>query len=143
MRKFIEITQSNFESYSDIDIAAFSIAVPGAMGEGGGVIIVDTNGVLYHTNYCHEYLDKTELETILPVMKGVKLGIFDYDWVPEQWTALYMGFGNHLIFKQIYSEKFMKSLKDNGIDDHGIHMGNLYQKWLELMLEIVNGDTLQ
>ena len=137
MREFIEITQSNFKSYSDIDIAAFSFAVPGAMGEGGGVIIVDTNGVLYHTNYCREDFDETELNAILPVMKDVKLGLFGGDLVPEQWTALYMGYGNHLIFKQFYSEKFMQSLKDNRIDDYGIQEGELYQKWLNLMLEIV------
>ena len=37
----IEITESNYQNYLDLDIVAFSFAFDGAMGEGGGIYIVD------------------------------------------------------------------------------------------------------
>lgn len=52
MEKLIEITKSNYMDYCSLDIVAFAFAQPGAMGEPGGVEIIDTKGRFYHTNYC-------------------------------------------------------------------------------------------
>ena len=40
----IEINESNYLSYTNLDIAAFSFAYEGAMGEGGGIYIIDKAG---------------------------------------------------------------------------------------------------
>ena len=47
----IEINESNYQSYTNLDIAAFSFAYEGAMGEGGGIYIIDKAGQIYHANY--------------------------------------------------------------------------------------------
>ena len=36
-QRTIDITKTNFHEYSSLDIVAFSFAVPGAQGEGGGI----------------------------------------------------------------------------------------------------------
>ena len=54
MTRIIEITESNYKDYRSLDIVAFSFAQLGAMGEPGGVEIIDAKGCCYHTNYCWE-----------------------------------------------------------------------------------------
>ena len=38
----IEITESNYQDFTTLDIVAFSFAYEGAMGEMGGIYIIDT-----------------------------------------------------------------------------------------------------
>jgi hypothetical protein len=44
----IEISNSNYQDYLSVDIVAFSFAYAGAMGESGGIIIIDRAGQIYH-----------------------------------------------------------------------------------------------
>ena len=46
----IEINKSNYKNYDFRDIVAFSCASPRAMGDRGAVVIVTTEGCVYHTN---------------------------------------------------------------------------------------------
>ena len=48
--EMVEITQSNYQDFKELDIIAFSCAECGAMGQQGGIIMVDTQGRVYHTN---------------------------------------------------------------------------------------------
>lgn len=47
----IEISESNYQDYFSLDIVAFSFAYEGAMGEMGGIYIIDRGGQIYHANY--------------------------------------------------------------------------------------------
>ena len=40
----IEINDTNYQSYTHLDIVAFSFARGSAMGEPGGIIIIDADG---------------------------------------------------------------------------------------------------
>ena len=49
----IEINDTNYQSYTRLDIVAFSFARGSAMGEPGGIIIIDAEGQDYHANYLY------------------------------------------------------------------------------------------
>lgn len=42
--EFIELSKENYKDYLPLDIAAFSFAFAGAMGDAGGVVIITTSG---------------------------------------------------------------------------------------------------
>ena len=132
MNDIIEITESNYKGYCGIDIAAFSFAQPGAMGEPGGVEIIDAQGCFYHTNYCNGDISYEQLLEIVPVLKDCKIETFDHQ-VPEGWKAVYLGFGNHLTIKADYHEQFEKEVHNRHIKRDG----ELYQQWVEIVLKIL------
>lgn len=70
---FILITSENFEEYRDIDIAAFSIAAPGACGYHGRKTMVDVHGNVYHTELFDEHaLTEEQFLVLSPVFKDYK-----------------------------------------------------------------------
>ena len=129
MNDIIEITESNYKGYCGIDIAAFSFAQPGAMGEPGGVEIIDAQGWFYHTNYCYGDISYEQLLEVVPVLKDCKIGIAGHH-VPEGWKAVYLGFGNHLTIKADYYDKFEEEARKRHIEEAGM----LYQQWSEIVL---------
>jgi hypothetical protein len=44
----IEIDELNYQDYQHLDIVAYSFARGGAMGDPGGIKIVDSDGQVYH-----------------------------------------------------------------------------------------------
>lgn len=132
MTEIIEITESNYKGYCGIDIAAFSFAQPGAMGEPGGVEIIDSQGWFYHTNYCYGDISYEQLLEIVPVLKDFKIETFDHQ-VPEGWKAVYLGFGNHLTIKAEYYNQFEEEVHNRHIKRDG----ELYQQWVEIVLKIL------
>lgn len=132
MTEIIEITESNYKGYCGIDIAAFSFAQPGAMGEPGGVEIIDSQGWFYHTNYCYGDISYEQLLEIVPVLKDFKIETFDHQ-VPEGWKAVYWGFGNHLTIKAEYYNQFEEEVHNRHIKGEG----ELYQQWVEIVLKIL------
>lgn len=128
----IEITDSNYIDYCSLDIVAFSVAQPGAMGEPGGIKIIDVQGQFYHTNYCREVISFEHLREIVPALKECKFGIRDHD-APEGWTAIYLGMGNHLTVKTDFYSQFEEEARNRGIGDSG----ELYQQWSEIVLKLL------
>ena len=63
----IELTKSNYKGYLPIDIAAFSFAAAGAMGEHGGVIIVGSDAQVYHLNYVHGEWEMDSFDDIIEI----------------------------------------------------------------------------
>jgi len=130
----IEITKSNYKNYDFHDIVAFSCASPGAMGDRGTVVIVTTEGSVYHTN---PYLgDMTEEETfqICPLLKECHFGMFGGGDIPEGWHSFYLGGGNHLVVNDVIVPQFLE-ITEKEVNQKG---GYLYNKWLEIVLEIIN-----
>ena len=132
MNRTIEITASNYKDYTSLDIVAFSFAQPGAMGEPGGVLIVDVTGQVYHTNYCYGGIDYNHLLEIVPILKGCEFGVFDHQ-TPEGWSPVYLGFGNHLTIKADYYSQF----KEDVDNKHFENTGQLYQQWLGMVMKLL------
>ena len=133
MTDCIEITESNYKGYCAIDIVAFLFAQPGAMGDPGGVEIIDAQGWFYHTNYCYNGVSYDQLTEIVPILKDCKIGIVGQQ-VPEGWKAVYLGFGNHLIIKADYYDKFEEETRNRHIEE----AVELYQQWSGIVLKCIN-----
>lgn len=132
MKRRIEITESNYMDYCSLDIAAFSFAQPGAMGEPGGIKIIDAQGKFYHTNYCREVICYEHLLEIVPALEDCKIGIRGHE-APDGWTAVYLGMGNHLTVKTDYYSQFEEEVHNRRIGD----LGELYQQWVEIVLKLL------
>ena len=72
--EMVEITQTNYSDFQKLDILAFSCAECGAMGEHGGIIMVDTQGHVYHTNMLE--VSETVLFSVCPPLKNCWWGFF-------------------------------------------------------------------
>lgn len=99
----IEITSSNYRDYCPFDIVAFSFIQRPVKWEGFVVITIDGN--VYHA---HSDMNMFELITICPPLSECKLGIGGAKGVPEDYTYLYMGAGNHLFVNDVISDKVKK-----------------------------------
>ena len=130
----IEMTKSNYKNYDFHDIVAFSCASPGAMGDRGTVVIVTTEGSVYHTN--PYFGDMTEEETfqICPLLKECHFGMFGGGDIPEGWHSFYLGGGNHLVVNDVIVLQFLE-ITEKEVNQKG---GYLYNKWLEIVFEIIN-----
>lgn len=130
----IEINKSNYKDYDFHDIIAFSIASPGAMGDRGAVVIVTSEGKVYHTN--PYWGDMTEEETfqICPPLKECHFGMFGGGNIPEGWRSFYLGGGNLLVVNDVIVPQFLE-ITEKEVNQKG---GYLHNKWLDLVLEIIN-----
>ena len=137
--EFIELSKENYKDYLPLDIAAFSFAFAGAMGDAGGVVIITTDGQLYYFNYVYQDFSKDDVDAILPILSQCELPIFgETDRVPDGWRHISLGAGNNLLMRNQYVESFFKMHKEYAKTVDEIN-GCLYRSWLKLMLEIVKG----
>lgn len=131
----IELTKSNYKGYLPIDIAAFSFAAAGAMGEHGGVMIVGSDAQVHHLNYVHGEWDSFDVIEICPLLMDCNFTVFGTgSKVPEGYQFEYLGFGNFLVVKDDFWKEF-NDMKDSYKGDK-----ILYQTWLGFMLEILKGN---
>ena len=77
--EIIEISESNYQDYTNLDIVAFSFAYEGAMGEMGAIYIISRDGKIYHANYCQsdDPIDTNHINDIIPVFKDISWRMFD------------------------------------------------------------------
>ena len=137
--EFIELSKENYKDYLPLDIAAFSFAFAGAMGDAGGVVIITTSGQLYYFNYAYQDFSKDDVDAILPILAQCELPIFgETDRVPEGWRHISLGAGNNLLMQNQYVEPFFKMHKEYAKTVDEID-GCLYRSWLKIMVEIVKG----
>lgn len=131
--KTIELTKSNYKGHLPIDVAAFSFAAAGAMGEYGGVIIVDSDAQVYHLNYVYgEWESFDDIFEICPLLRDCHFIVFGTgSEVPEGYQFAYLGFGNFLVVKS----DFWKEFTDMKVSYKGDKI--LYNTWLGFMLDIL------
>ena len=132
MTDTIKITESNYKDYCAIDIVAFLFAQPGAMGDPGGVEIIDAQGQSYYTNYCYNGISYDQLVEVVPDLKNSKIGIVGHQ-VPEGWNAIYIGYGNHLTIKSDYYNQFQEEADNRHIKEASV----LYQQWYGIVLKLL------
>jgi hypothetical protein len=131
----IEVDELNYKAYQKLDIAAFSIASPGAMGEGGSIYIIDTEGQIYHANNCHgdNCIQSKHIKDIIPVIEDIQFHIFGCESNNEKWMALYLGFGNYLVLIKSLYEGFCKKRDDANLDSPA----RLFQHWPGFMMGLL------
>lgn len=135
--EFIELSKENYKDYLPLDIAAFSFAFAGAMGDAGGVVIITTSGQLYYFNYAYQDFSGDDVDAILPILAQSELPIFgETDRVPEGWRHISLGAGNNLLMQNQYVEPFFKMHEEYAKTVDEID-GCLYRSWLKIMVEIV------
>lgn len=119
----IEITSSNYRDYCPFDIAAFSITQRPV--KWSGFVLITTDGNVYHA---HSDMNMFELITICPPLRECKLGIGGAKGIPEDYSYLYMGAGNHLFVNDSIAEDVKTLFQDKDKMD-------ILQQWEYLVLK--------
>jgi len=134
----IEINESNYQDYTKLDIVAFSFAYEGAMGEMGGIYIIDKAGQIYHANYFwgDNLIDRDHIKDIIPVFKDLEFGLLGCETSNENWESVDLGFGNSLLVTNTISEAFNKKVEEANFE----RSGQLFQHWPGFVLGLLGKD---
>ncbi len=126
MIKEIELDNKTFTKELLDKTAFFSVAEGGAMGEPGGILFITDDGKLYHANYVFGDFKHETIKESFPIIDECKFGLFGMGTtVPDGWTYISLGFGNHLIVKDDYYAAFEPLIAKYNSP------GELYQHWVE------------
>ena len=134
----IEINESNYQSYMNLDIAAFSFAYEGAMGEGGAIYIIDTVGNIYHANYFRgdHCIERDHIKDIIHIFDDLQFRMFGIETSNEEWESVELGFGNSLLVTKTISEAFNQKVEEANFQRHG----QLFQHWPGFVLGLLGID---
>lgn len=141
--KAIEFDETEAQSLLGLDIVACQFAEGGAMGIHGGVSLVSSDGMVYFT--CHlkpseytgfrKHTPSEILTRILPALEEFDPGLMGHGVsIPSGFNYKYLGFGNHLLVKDIIYEEFDK-LARKRMEDYPDRI--LYNLWLDIVLDIL------
>ena len=131
----IEITESNYQAYTGLDQVAFSFAYEGAMGEHGGIYIIDRAGQIYHANYLlgDDSIDRAHLNAIIPIFDELEFRLFGCETRNANWQSVDLGFGNTLFIISDISEGFHTILQRADFQ----RPGQLFQHWPGIVLTLL------
>ena len=137
--KIIEITESNYQDHSSLDIVAFSFAYEGAMGEMGGIYIIDKHGLIYHTNYFMgvDCLERDHIKDIIPVFVDLEHGLNGCESKNSNWSSEYLGFGNTLLISNDIRDGFKKKVEEAKCQ----RTGELFQQWPGFVLDLIGKEN--
>ena len=135
----ITISESNYQAYTSLDIVAFSFAYEGAMGEGGGIYIVDKTGQIYHANYFwgEDLIEREHIKDIIPIFEEFEFRLFGCETQNENWVSVDLGFGNSLLMIKDISADFKKKVEEANYQ----HPGELFQNWPGFVLDLIRMDN--
>ncbi|MBR2031949.1 MAG: hypothetical protein IKA04_07025 [Alistipes sp.] len=123
-KKTITLTKDNYNQYLPLEPEAFSFAELGAMGCPGEILIIDKGSI--YSFYVYDFEDEI-INTIIPVLfESIR-----NDPPSLEWHKFYLGMGNHLWVNDSIYDKF----NSRAIEYKG-QLGNLYQNWINIVLEI-------
>lgn len=131
----IELDKDNIKDINFDEVIAITVAEGGAMGEPNGLLVVDENMKLYHSNFAFGNFKPEELKEKFPIIGGFacppdKINELDLGW---KWFNL--GAGNALLIKDKYYEYFKDRVESELGKDY--KKGELYQRWYELLKKVV------
>ena len=131
----IEIDELNYQDYQHLDIVAYSFARGGAMGDPGGIIIVDSDGQVYHANYCYgrHSIKSEHIKLIIPVFEDLRISLTTCKTENDNWLTIDLGYGNYLFLSKAISDAFCREVESGDYDTVGV----LYQHWRSLVLKIL------
>lgn len=133
----LEIDELNYQDYQDLDIVAYSFARGGAMGDPGGIEIVDRGGQVYHANYCYgrHSIKSEHIKAVIPVFEDLRIGLLaSCKTENDDWLSIDLGYGNYLFVSKTIGDLFNREVE--AIDDQTV--GVLYQRWLSIVKRILN-----
>lgn len=138
--ELIKINESNYQTYNNLDIVAFSFAYEGAMGEPGCIYIIDKNGQLYYANYFwgDDLIAREHIKDIIPVFEELEFHMFGCETKNENWVSVDLGFGNNLLMIKDLSDGFNKKVEEAHFQSYG----ELFQHWPGIVLSLLGkGDA--
>ncbi len=124
----IEINDTNYQSYTRLPIVAFSFARGSAMGEPGGITIIDAEGQDYHANYLYgrpRPITTEHLCAVIPVLRRLNFSLLACQSGDAEWETVDLGYGNYLVLNKSISPAFHKA----EAEAHFTQLGQLYQAW--------------
>ena len=126
----IEIDELNYQDYLSLDIVAFSFARGGAMGDPGGIIIVDSDGQVYHANYCYgrHSIKSEHIKAVIPAFEDLRISLTTCKTENDNWLTIDLGYGNYLFLSKAISEAFNREVEAGDYETVGV----LYQRWCSL-----------
>ena len=135
----IEITGSNYWEYQSLDIVAFSFAYEGAMGEMGGIYIIDREGQIYHANYFlgDDCIDREHIKDVIPVFVDLEHGLMGSESNNPNWSSEYLGFGNTLLISNEIRDGFKKKVEEAKFQ----RTGELFQQWPGFVLNLIGKEN--
>lgn len=136
--EIIEISESNYQDYTNLDIVAFSFAYEGAMGEMGAIYIICHDGQIYHANYCQggDPLDPRHIADIIPVFKDISWRMFDCISNNSDWRTIDLFAGNNLVMANNIYDTFMKKVQEANFETPN----KLFQYWPGFVLGLLGKD---
>lgn len=133
MRKPIELCNADLTKATFKDVMFFSLAEGGAMGCPGEILVCLKTGEQYAFNFVYGDAEIKKVEELFPPLTKCSFGIFGIDSkVPEGWSYVNLGMGNHLIVNDEVHEVFVEKM---GID---AEPSEKYSRWLEVAEDIIN-----
>ena len=99
----IEINDTNYQSFTRLPIVAFSFARGSAMGEPGGITIIDDEGQDYHANYLYgrpRPITTEHLCAVIPVLRRLSFSLLACQSDDAEWETVDLGYGNYLVLNK-------------------------------------------
>lgn len=126
-RNIIEISNVDLRKSVFRDTQFVMFAESGAMGEPGAVVIVTSDGSIFHCNYVYGDIELSKLCKVIPVLGEWYPGLFGaYDRIPEGWSCEYLGAGNHLLIRNDIYDEF------KGVIGEDMDPSQIYATWLDI-----------
>ena len=131
-----EIYETNYQSYTHLSIVAFSFARGGAMGEPGGIFIIDREGQVYHANYVYgdNHIDGDHIKDVFPVFSHLNFSLRDCQSGNADWESIDLGYGNYLLLNKDLSDRFHQAVEKANYQV----VGELYQNWKGIVLRLLD-----
>ena len=134
-KKIINLNSKNANTIKYDSIIAITIAEGGAMGDPNGIDIVLKDMTRYYFNLIVTDININDFYNNNPVFKSIKCSLGNIIQLDENWNWFDMGFGNYLIIRKEYFEKYNKILfKKIG---KKYNTGELYNSWYEILNEAI------
>lgn len=135
MKNRIILTNNNIKAIKPDDLIAITIAEGGAMGDQGAIELVDNDLRLYHTHFGE--IERDSLESVVPFLKTLDIGLGGVSGLSKDWTWLYTGYGNHLFIRPELKDGVLKYIRTNYKDTELPEAVELYSHWYEALENII------
>lgn len=131
----IELDKDNIKDINYDEVIAITVAEGGAMGEPNGLLVVDENMKLYHSNFAFGNFKPEELKEKFPVVNGFACPPEEINDLNKGWKWFDLGAGNALLIRDQYYDYFKDRVESELGKDY--RKSELYQRWYELLQKIV------
>ena len=135
MSNRITLNSKNVDIIKYDSVIAITVAEGGAMGDPNGIDIVLKDMTRYYFNLIVTDININDFYNNNPVFKSIKCSLGNIIQLDENWNWFDMGFGNYLIIRKEYFEKYNKILfKKIG---KKYNTGELYNSWYGILNEVM------